>query len=127
MKRHLFAAVCLLALVSQGVHGQTYSLTDLGTSLGSASYAQAINDKGQVVGYWSTPRGMRVFLYESGELKDLGTLGATNIYALSINNLGEIAGVAQTSTGLQAFLYQNGLISNLGTLGGINSYAYGIS
>jgi probable HAF family extracellular repeat protein len=114
----------LFALFSRAL---TYQVTDLGVRLGFASHAQAINNKGQVVGYFSAPDGIHAFLYEAGQIKDLGTLGGTNIYALSINDASQVAGVAETSSGMQAFLFQNGSITNLETLGGLNSYAYGIN
>jgi len=77
-------------------------LTDLGT-VGSdpCSFAQGINDKGQVVGdsspsdcvNYDTSRG---FLWENGSIADLNTLIPSNsplyvIYAYTINNRGEIA------------------------------------
>ena len=127
MKRLVFATFLSLALASLSSQAQTYHVTDLGAALGPGSYAQGINNNGQVVGYWSTPQGIHAFLYDSGQLKDLGILGGTNIYALSINDVGQVAGFTETAQGLQAFLYQNGSLANLGNLGGLNSYAYGIN
>jgi probable HAF family extracellular repeat protein len=127
MKGLFLSTFLSLGLVSYSALGQTYHLTDLGAALGPGSYAQGINNNGQVVGYWSTPQGIHAFLYDSGQLKDLGILGGTNIYALTINDVGQVAGFADTGQGLQAFLYQNGSLTNLGNLGGINSYAYGIN
>jgi probable HAF family extracellular repeat protein len=127
MKHPVLTAFLMFVLFSYRVQGQTYYLTDLGAPLGAGSYAQGINNKGQVVGYWTTPNGIHAFLYELGEFTDLGNLGGTNVYALSINDLGQVSGFAETPDGLQAFLYQNGSLTNLGNLGGINSYAYGIS
>ena len=100
-------------LLQHRSHGQAYSLTDLGATLGPASYAQGINNQGQVVGYWSTSSGIHAFLYESGTFKDLGFLGGTNSYALTINQSGQVAGFGETEDGLRAFLYQNGELTPL--------------
>jgi probable HAF family extracellular repeat protein len=50
-----------------------YTLTDLGTLGGSGSYASAINDKGQVVGYSDTTGDLatHAFLYSKGTMTDL--------------------------------------------------------
>ena len=98
MKLKLSVVFVLLCLLSCNLSGETYQLTDLGTMLGknSASYAQGINSKGQVVGYWVTPTGNRAFLYESGKVTDLGPLGGANNYALSINDVGQVVGFSET-------------------------------
>src|SRR5260221_8510102 len=127
MNRQIYVTFLSLASLLNIAQAQTYKLIDLGADLRFASYAQAINNKSQVVGYWNAPDGVHAFLYESGQLMDLGSLGGTNVYALSINGASQIAGVAETGSGLQAFVYDNGAMSNLGPLGGINSYAYGIN
>jgi probable HAF family extracellular repeat protein len=78
-------------------------MQDLGTLPGGAnSYAQGINDSGQVVGYADTAGGAsHAFLWTaSGGLQDLGTLpGGSNSYAYAINNLGQVVGGADTAGG----------------------------
>src|ERR1043165_5903227 len=106
---------------------QTYDLIDLGAVVGPDSYAQAINNNGQVVGYVRTKDGTHAFLYSGGAVRDLGTLGNARTYALSINNPGQVVGFSETTNGARAFLFNNGLVTDLGTLGGLGSYAFGIN
>ena len=76
-------------------------LTDLGT-LGvlSGTYAQDINDLGQVVGYSYLSNAYpsyvaHAFFWQNGVIKDLGTLpGYTNSTATSINTNGQVVGYA---------------------------------
>src|SRR4051812_43468965 len=70
-----------------------YSVTELGTFAGSTtSYASAINNAGQVVGFSGFPLS-HAFLYSNGQMQDLGTLpGGQNSYAYAINNVGQVTG-----------------------------------
>jgi probable HAF family extracellular repeat protein len=96
-------------------------IRNLGTLGGNASYAQQMNDKGQVVGYalntipdsfvndlenWNpkitsgassnlwfpAATQSHAFLWENGNMRDLGTLGGPDSEALYINNRGQIIG-----------------------------------
>ena len=110
------------------------TLTALGTLGGSSSYATALNDDGQVVGYsWTsgasgTPRE-HAFLYSDGTISDLGTLGGDYSYAAGINDSGQVVGRSETSGGsYHAFLYGNGTMHDLGVLPGTSaSGAVGIN
>lgn len=102
-----------------------YTITDLGVN----SFANAINNHGQVVGRASNGRA---FLYSNGTMKDLGTLqgsfGWSN--AKGINNLGQIVGESTYSSATnsyRAFLYSNGSMTDLGTMGGEHSSASSIN
>ncbi len=105
-------------------------MTDLGTLGGIESYAWAINNAGQVVGWASTSSGERhAFLYSKGTMTDLGVLpGGTESFAQGINNAGQVVGYAYTSSGEEhAFLYSDGTMTDLGTLGGNDSLAESIN
>jgi probable HAF family extracellular repeat protein len=112
---------------------QSCGLEDLGTLAGSTdSYASAINNRGQVVGYSTiAATGFNhAFLYERGAMIDLGTLPGGNwSEAYAINDRGQVVGAASTKDAeSHAFLYENGRMSDLGTLpGGVSSAAYGIN
>jgi probable HAF family extracellular repeat protein len=113
-------------------HAFTYAngtYTDLGIfPYGDASYAAAINNRGDVVGAATTyvdglPNiPVNPFLYHNGTMTDLGNLGGIWTGALSINDRGQIVGYA----GLEgiggnlypqtAFLYENGVMRDLGGL-----------
>ena len=68
------------------------AMTDLGTLGGGLSAANAINDKGQIVGESTTANGEKhPFLWDNGVMKDLGFPGETSS-AHGINSHGYIVG-----------------------------------
>jgi probable HAF family extracellular repeat protein len=85
---------------------------DLGTLSGEAgaSIANAINDRGQVVGSSSTASGEgHAFFWERGSMVDMGTLpGGTSSDALAINRRGQVAGISNSPSGSNLFLWENG-------------------
>lgn len=103
-------------------HAFLYSngqMNDIGT-FGGDSFANAINDAGQIVGYSqgyaNTGYQSHALLYSGGSLTDLGSFGGSSI-ANSINSAGQIVGTSTTTTGSSvAFLYQNGAMTNLNDL-----------
>ena len=117
-------AVLFLASANQALAATPqYTVTDLGTLPGgSGSYAEAINNNGQVVGY-SYIGGDSVchpFLWQSGSgMLDLGTLGGSYSIAEGINNLGQVVGMSDHV----AFLYSGETMQNIGALLGGESNA----
>lgn len=107
-----------------------YTIVDLGSLSKNGSFPSALNDAGQVVGfYFNDAFEKRAFLYGAGTMTDLGTLGGRESTAVDLNNAGQIVGQATTVDGeWHAFLWDavNGM-QDLGTLGGKNSIGNAIN
>src|SRR2546421_7035119 len=117
MRSHAAVLVGFLTLAASASFSPaaiTYSITDLGTFGGVSSFANSINNSGQVVGWYDTAsQKRRAFLYDQGQFTDLGTLGGTYSVAISINNQGQIVGNSTTASATHAFIYENGLMRDL--------------
>jgi len=129
-------------------------ITDLGTlpEGGYESVANAINSRGQVVGFASNtipdPDSMaglgyqtRAFFWQHGAIQDIGTLGGTDAQALYINEPGQVVGISYTSSAPGACAGANGLalttnsfiwdvqhgMQDIGSLGGTCTVAAGLN
>jgi len=130
--------VCGLFAVPRPASAQTlYTILDLGVLPGDfASFANGLNDTGQVVGISQTAGGAtHGFLY-SGSMTDIGNIGGGDTYANAINTAGNIAGSAfNPATGaFQAFRTTPGgslnaaaLLGAFPTAGSTDSFGYGIN
>ena len=120
LKTSAFAIILLSTLmISQPVFAATpYAAIDLGTLGGSFSFAQDINDRGQVTGYSSNALGeFHAFLWENSKMTDLGTLGGTFSFGAALNARGQVAGFSITATGDQhAVLWNKGVMIDLEAL-----------
>ena len=102
---------------------QGSQMTDI-TPGSSYSYANGINNSGDVVGnqFWQAT------LWHNGETITLDGLGGFNSGANAINNAGQIVGSAQDDNWVShAMLWQNGTTTVLGTLGGSSAGASAIN
>jgi probable HAF family extracellular repeat protein len=110
----------------------TGGLVDLGTLGGPSSGAEAVNEKGDVVGWAEVEEGVsHAFLWTKQDgMVDLGTLGGTFSFAYGVNEAGAIVGYSTLpgDTDEHAFLWTraDGMV-DLGTLGGTRSVAYAIN
>ncbi|HZZ43732.1 MAG TPA: hypothetical protein VFE58_12405 [Tepidisphaeraceae bacterium] len=124
------------SVASTGVpqHAFLYSngaMIDLG-SLGNESFGQAINNNGQIAGYYTIADGTNyhAFLYSNGTMTDIGVLpGTADTQAAGVNDSGEVVGESYLSGGYNyhAFVYVDGTMTDLGTLGGEISSASAIN
>jgi probable HAF family extracellular repeat protein len=122
--------------------------TDLGTLGGNNSYANGINNLGQVAGSAeiSTPdptcprhfvsgplRVSPAVLWENGKIQELPLFpGDTEALALSINDNGQAVGVSGNCSVFfggpsHALLWENGVFTDLGNLGGMINWALNIN
>jgi probable HAF family extracellular repeat protein len=99
-----------------GVPG-SYRVVDLGTLGGDSSFANAINDHGQIVGQYVANAKYHPFLWHRGTVTLLGDPTVAGA-ATDINNHGLVVG----SSGSHAFSWHNGIMTDLGTLGGPTSF-----
>lgn len=99
-------------------------LVDIGTLGGASSQAFDINDRGQVIGWATTPdAAMRGFIWtQSTGMRDIGPYAV--FVPRAINNLGVIAG---SLNGQAALRMPEGSFLPLGTLGGPRSIALDIN
>jgi probable HAF family extracellular repeat protein len=126
--QYLHKAVLPLALLAAPVAAQAgihYTLTPIGP-LGSSP--TGINNKGQVVGTFTSGAATHAFLYSGKGYVDLGTLGGGFSRAGGINDAGVVVGASANAAGdTRAFIYANGSMTDIGTLGGSNSSAAAIN
>ena len=127
-----------------GVVWRNGHIIDLKTLEGGyESWANAVNNRGQAVGFASNAifdanslQGLvtqtRAFVWQNGVMKDLGTLGGSDAEALFINAQGQIVGQSytihsipppnlhctDTPLALHAFFWEEGRMADLSTLGG---------
>jgi probable HAF family extracellular repeat protein len=97
-------------------------MTDLGTLGGDYARAEAINERGQVVGQsWTLSGETHGFVWEDGTMTDLGDIG-TQGRLISINEDGQVLGNrSATGPDVQAFIWHDGVMTDVRTAGGARS------
>jgi len=129
-KTGIWLVLTVLGMMGIRADGSDYSIINLGTLGGTASVANAINQRGEVVGWAQDAAGLKqAFVWRDGTMSGLGFLGPyTASMANAINNHGVITGVASNSpTNHLAFVYDNNVMTSIGTLGGSASAGQGIN
>src|SRR5579871_503992 len=128
----LTLCLSLFAAGRQEANAQGYVLIDLGTLGGSQSFADAINEEGQISGgaYLTGDTVFHPVIWDANHvIHDLGLpSGWVGGEAYSINDLGQVTGYLQNSAGIDHALYadSNGMV-DLGTAGWQNSVGQGIN
>lgn len=103
-------------------HAYMYSggvMTDLGTPDGYGSFANGINNGGEIVGHiwdWAQNGPDHAFLYAGGVLQDLGTFGGAYATFAAINDSGLVVGSVGTGSSGYGLLYSHGLAQDLNIL-----------
>jgi|CZLA01.1.fsa_nt_gi probable HAF family extracellular repeat protein len=108
----------------------TAGMQDLGSFGSGSTYANGINNAGQVVGYYEAFGTYRAFLWTaSAGMRDLGTLGGDSAIASGINSASQVVGGSSTASGeVHAFLWTAASgMKDLGTLRGTFSDAVAIN
>lgn len=123
----------LLFLFSQASFAASkYRVTDLGNIGENESWANGLNERGQVFGeyggtYPNSSSDSRGFYWskETGMI-DLGTLGGDMTWPIDINEHGQITGVSDDSDAKERgfFWSMESGIKNIGTLGGDSCYPW---
>jgi len=99
MRRRNFLLVCPLQIILwlPLASAQVFTVTDLGTLGGYYSFATAVNNRGEVVGYSDIPdhSSVHAFLWTANAgMQDLNPTNLTQSLASSINDHGYVAGYA---------------------------------
>jgi probable HAF family extracellular repeat protein len=110
---------------------QKYFIADLGTLGGTASFAYALNDFGQVVGESEIPgnASTHAFLYSNGKMTDLYPLNSQTLQTVGpsgINDAGQIASGAIVGSVYAPVIFNSrtGALTPIGSLGGVTSYGF---
>ncbi len=140
-----FPVLAVHAFLLPSVGGELADLGVLGGPDGGdgpgrpASWANAVNAAGEVVGWSDAPEWMagpneygyarRPVVWSGNTILDLGTLGSRHGFAMDINETGWVVGGSLDASGQQrATLWRDGEIIDLGTLPGYAaSHAYRIN
>lgn len=91
-------------------------LVDLSLEEASNGWARAINEKGQIAGYISTPESVYAFCYIDGRIINIGTLfdRADRSFGSDINNSGVIVGyTCSANRTFWPFIYREGYVERL--------------
>jgi probable HAF family extracellular repeat protein len=136
LKNSVWLAAFLGVMQAATLPGANWTLIDLGTLGGSQTFADSINDLGQVVGssQLAGDGGSHAFFYANGVMQDISPINSGDIRAgrLGINNFGHVAsGVVVGDSYYPAIYHPQGAqtmtLGSLGCMSGFTGVATGIN
>ncbi len=108
-----------------------FNIANIGTLGGPSSFAQDVNESGQVTGnsrYTSTNTRLHAYFWSQNSILDLGYLtnGVEFSRGYAINDAGFVVGESDNNIS-KAFLWDGTNMTQLGTLGGASAVAHDIN
>ena len=95
---------------------------------GESVWPSAINDAGQIVGYYDDANSSTAFLYQNGTFTTLAYPGALATQPTGINSVGDIVGGWVDSAKVaRAFLLKDGIYANVNYPFATQTFIYGIN
>jgi probable HAF family extracellular repeat protein len=129
LKNYWLLGAMLGGMNAVSLHASDWNFTDLGTLGGSETFADSINDLGQVVGMSRVARDTdtHAFFYDNGVLQDIAPINSGDIRAsfrLGLNNLGRIVSGVVIDDAYYPAIYdrQSGQTTTLGSLGSTSGF-----
>ena len=115
-KRNQLPAIIILFLLLAGIftylQWPRFELIPLGSFGGPFGLAEAINNKGQIVGWSQLSNGYtHAFICDpDSKIDDLGTLGGKNSYSRDINDKGQVVGSGSKIDGSRGYFLMSGCL-----------------
>lgn len=128
VKCYLLLGFFAAEMVRATVFASNWTLLDLGTLGGSETFADSINDLGQIVGTsrLANDDGSHAFFYANGVMQDISPINSGDIRGgrLGLNNLGYIASGLVVGDAYYPAIYQpqSGQVTTLGSLGCMSGF-----
>jgi len=128
VKKYLSPTAFFGILQATTLFAANWTLIDLGTLGGSETFADSINDLGQVVGTSRLPddADSHAFFYANGVMQDISPINSGDIRAgrLGINNLGDVVSGVVVGDAYYPVIYrpQSMQTTALGTLGAMSGF-----
>jgi len=129
LKYYLFFSAFFGGMQTVSLFANNWTLTDLGTLGGSETFADSINDLGQVVGMsrLAGDTDTHAIFYDNGVMQDLAPINSGDIRAsfrLGLNNVGRIVSGVVVGDAYYPAIYnrQSGETTTLGSLGSTSGF-----
>jgi probable HAF family extracellular repeat protein len=129
LKCYLLLGAVVGGMQTDLLFADDWTLTDLGTLGGSETFANSINDLGQVVGMsrLAGDTDTHAFFYDNGAMQDIAPINSGDTrasFGLGLNNVGRIVSGVVVWDAYYPAIYnrQNGQTTTLGSLGSTSGF-----